>query len=260
MEISKSQLPINSKGKTAIVTGGSRGIGAAIVKELIDDGCNVIINHRRSVGKGAAQVKKMIAYAEEKGVYARSVLGDISVRRDVEKMFKALESDFEQIDYLILNAGQTPFKEFQDFNKEDWKILLNTNLVGNVGCVQGVLPMMKEGGSIVFITSTGSRRVMPQYPMGVIKAALEHLVRYLDYELNSKGIRVNGVCGGLVKTDTFEQLEQVWPGLMQMLEIRERNYVLEPSEIASVVGFLCSDKSRAIQGSVILADRGITLE
>jgi NAD(P)-dependent dehydrogenase (short-subunit alcohol dehydrogenase family) len=260
MELSQGQLPNNIKGKTAIVTGGSRGIGAAIVKELIDDGCNVIINHRRNVGKGAAQVKQLIEYAEEKGVYACSVLGDLSVRRDVEKMFKGLQSDFQQVDYLILNAGQTPFKEFQDFNKEDWKILLDTNLVGNVGCVQGVIPMMKEGGSIVFITSTGSRRVMPHYPMGVMKAALEHLVRYLDYELHNKGIRVNGVCGGLVKTDTFEQLEQVWPGFMHMLEIRKRDFVLDPSEIASVVSFLCSDKSRAIQGSVILADRGITLE
>ncbi|MFQ3247580.1 MAG: NAD(P)-dependent dehydrogenase (short-subunit alcohol dehydrogenase family) [Arenicella sp.] len=260
MEISEGQLPRDIKGKTAIVTGGSRGIGAAIVTELIDDGCNVIINHRRNVGKGAAQVKQLIQYAEEKGVYACSVLGDISVRRDVEKMFKGLQSEFQQIDHLILNAGQTPFKEFQDFNKQDWKVLLDTNLVGNVGCVQGVIPMMKKGGSIVFITSTGSRRVMPHYPMGVIKAALEHLVRYLDYELHSKGIRVNAVCGGLVKTDTFEQLEQVWPGFMQMLETRKRDYVLDPSEIASVVSFLCSDKSRAIQGSVILADRGITLE
>jgi len=252
MELSENQVPKNIKGKTAIVTGGSRGIGAAIVKELIDDGCNVIINHRRNVGKGAAQVKQLIKYAEEKGVHACNVLGDLSVRRDVEKMFKNLQNDFQQIDHLILNAGQTPFKEFQEFNKEDWKILLNTNLVGNV--------MMQEGGSIVFITSTGSRRVMPHYPMGVIKAALEHLVRYLDFELHSKGIRVNGVCGGLVKTDTFEQLEQVWPGFMQMLEIRKRDFVLDPSEIASVVSFLCSDKSRAIQGSVILADRGITLE
>lgn len=260
MEISEGQLPSNIEGKTAIVTGGSRGIGAAIVKDLIDDGCNVIINHRRNVGKGAAHVKQLIEYAEKKGLYACSVIGDLSVRRDVEKMFKGLQSSFQKIDYLILNAGQTPFKEFQDFNKEDWRILLDTNLVGNVGCVQGVIPMMKEGGSIVFISSTGSRRVMPQYPMGVIKAALEHLVRYLDHELNSKGIRVNGVCGGLVKTDTYEKLEEVWPGVMQMLEIRKRDVVLEPSEIANVVSFLCSDKSSAIQGSVILADRGITLQ
>ena len=128
MEISENQLPNNMKGKTAIVTGGSRGIGAAIVKELIDEGCNVIINHRRNVGKGAAQVKKLIEYAEEKGVYACAVLGDISVSRDVTKMFKGLQENFKQIDYLILNAGQTPFKEFQDFNKEDWKVLLNTIL------------------------------------------------------------------------------------------------------------------------------------
>jgi len=260
MNVSKDEMPSKLKGKTAMVTGGSRGIGAAIVKELIDDGCNVIINHRRNVGKGGANVKKLIEYAETQGVYACSVLGDISVRRDVDKLFKTIESDFQQIDYLVLNAGQTPFKEFQEFNKEDWKILLNTNLVGNVACVQGAIPLMKEGGNIVFISSTGSRRVMPRYPMGVMKAALEHMVRYLDYELNSKGIRVNGVCGGLVNTDTFEQLEKIWPGHMAMLEAREREYVLDPSEIASVVSFLCSEKSRAIQGSVILADRGITLE
>jgi len=248
------------QGKTALVTGGSRGIGEAIVRELIDEGCDVIINHRRNIGKGAAQVKQLIEYAEEKGVSACNVLADISDRRDVEKMFTQLGKDYDQIDYLVLNAGQTPFKEFQDFNKADWKMLLDTNLVGNVGCVQGVLPFMKQGGSIVFITSTGSRRVMPRYPMGVMKAALEHLVRYLDFELHDKGIRVNGVCGGLVKTDTLEQLETVWPGFMQMLEIRKRDFLLEPSELASVVGFLCSDKASAIQGTVILADRGITLE
>jgi len=258
MEISENQFPTKIKGKTAMVTGGSRGIGAAIVKELIDSGCNVIINHRRNVGKGAAQVKKLIEYAQEKGVFACSLLGDISVSREVGKMFKSLENDFEKIDYLILNAGQTTFKEFQDFNKEDWKVLLNTNLIGNVGCVQGAIPMMKEGGSVIIISSTGSRRIMPHYPMGVIKAALEHMVRYLDYELNSKGICVNGVCAGLVNTDTFEQLEKIWPDMMRMLDESDRQYVLDPVEVASIVGFLCSEKSIAIQGSVVLADRGIT--
>lgn len=260
METLRSQAKGQHAGKVALITGGSRGIGEAIVRELIDEGCDVIINHRRNIGKGAAQVKQLIEYAEEKGVNACNVLADISQRKDVEKMFSQLEKDYDKIDYLVLNAGQTPFKEFQDFNKSDWKMLLDTNLVGNVGCVQGVLPFMKEGGSIVFITSTGSRRVMPRYPMGVMKAALEHLVRYLDYELHDKGVRVNGVCGGLVKTDTLEQLETVWPGFMQMLEIRGRDFLLDPQELANVVSFLCSEKASAVQGTVILADRGITLE
>ncbi len=248
------------RGKTAFITGGSRGIGEAIVRDFIDEGADVIINHRRNVGKGAAQVKLLMDYAESKGVTATPVLGDISQRRDVEKMFEQVGKDFEKLDHLVLNAGQTPFKEFMDFNKTDWKVLLDTNLVGNVACVQGAVPLMKDGGSIVIITSTGSRRVMPRYPMGVMKAALEHMVRYLDYELHGRGIRVNGICGGLTKTDTFEQLETVWPGFMQMLEIRGRDFVCEPKELANVVNFLCSDKASALQGSVILADRGITLE
>lgn len=247
-------------GKTVLVTGGSRGIGEAIVRDFIDEGADVIVNHRRNVGKGAAQVKLLMEYAESKGVTVTSALADISQRRDVEKMFDQIGKDFDKLDHLILSAGQTPFKEFMDFNKSDWKLLLDTNLVGNIGCVQGAVPLMKDGGSIVVITSTGSRRVMPRYPMGVMKAALEHMVKYLDYELHEKGIRVNAICGGLTKTDTFDQLETVWPGFMQMLDIRKRDFVLEPKELAGVVNFLCSDKSFAVQGSVILADRGLTLE
>ncbi len=248
------------KGKTALVTGGSRGIGAAIVKGLIDQGCNVAINHRKNVGKSGAQAKEMIEYAESKGQEAWSMIADISSEKEIGRMFKKFADEHSPtLDYLILNAGSTIFKSFMEISARELRSLAEINIFSNVHCVQAALPLFQPGASVICISSTGTRKVLPGYPLGIMKSALEELVRYLDFELHNREMRVNGICAGLTNTDTYQILKESLPEIAAVSNQDFRNMLLEPEEISDIVNFLCSQDSRAIQGNVLLADRGLTL-
>ena len=255
-----STSTFNLTGKTALVTGGSRGIGAAIVKTLIDEGCNVAINHRKNVGKSGAQAKELIDYAASRGVKAWSCLADISNEKEISRMFaKFAEECSPTLDFLILNAGSTIFKKFMDLSGRELRALAETNLFGNIHCVQSALPIMQADGSVVCISSTGTRKVLAGYPLGVMKSALEELVRYLDFELYERKLRVNGICAGITNTDTYATLKEAFPEIDGAAVMSGRNLVLEPEEVGDITAFLCSQRSRAIQGAVLLADRGLTL-
>ncbi|MCR9144042.1 MAG: SDR family oxidoreductase [bacterium] len=248
------------KGKTALVTGGSRGIGMSIVRGLIDQGCNVGINHRKNVGKSGAQAKELIEYAESKGQKAWSLIADIQSEKEIGRMFKKFTEECSPtLDYLILNAGSTIFKNFMEISGRELRSLAEINIFSNVHCVQSALPLFQPGASVVCISSTGTRKVLPGYPLGIMKSALEELVRYLDFELHEKNLRVNGICAGLTNTDTFQVLRDSMPEIAAAVTMGNRNVLLEPEEVADIVNFLCSQSSRAIQGNVLLADRGLTL-
>jgi len=243
--------------QTVLITGAGRGIGEAIARWFIEHNHDVILNYRRTQGKSAAGIERLREYAREHGVRAVSALGDISESRDVEKMFHALteQHGITQLDHLILNAAAAPFKPFTEMTRNDWKLLLGTNLTGNVACVTQAVKLMPRGSSICAISSLGSRRTLPNYPLGVMKAALEQLIRYLDVELRPQGIRCNAICGGFVNTDMLPILREKWP----LMEYLADDYIIEPSEIAEVAGFLSSKAASAIRGESVLVDAGMTL-
>lgn len=247
-------------GKTALVTGGSRGIGYGIARALIDQGCNVGINHRKNVGKSGAQAQELIEYAESKGVKAWSCMADISSEKEVQRMFKKFgEECSPTLDFLILNAGSTIFKKFMEVSARELRSLAEVNIFSNIHCVQAAQPLFQPGGSVIAISSTGTRKVLPGYPLGIMKSALEELVRYLDFELHERDLRVNGICAGLTNTDTYQILKETLPEIAGVVALGHRNVLLEPEEVADIVCFLCSKRSFAIQGNVLLADRGLTL-
>lgn len=248
-----------SKGQTVLITGAGRGIGMAIAKKLANEGYDLILNYRKDQGKSAANLQRFIA--SETRVKVTLAKADISEPRDIQLMVKKLKDEgVTQIDHLILNAAAAPFKSFMDMTRNDWKLLLNTNLIGNTTCVQEVTPMMINGGSICAISSLGSRRVLPNYPLGIAKSALESLVSYLEVELHDRNIRVNGLCAGVVNTDMAPFLKELWPDMFERYENAPRRWLVEPEEVANIAAFLISDQSTAIRGATLIADLGMTLQ
>ncbi|WP_431222434.1 SDR family oxidoreductase [Serratia sp. L9] len=248
-----------SKGQTVLITGAGRGIGMAIAEKLAQEGYDLILNYRKDQGKSAANLQRFVA--AETRVKVTLAKADISETRDISEMVKKLKQEgIERIDHLVLNAAAAPFKPFMEMTRNDWKLLLNTNLIGNTACVQEVVPMMTQGGTICAISSLGSQRVLPKYPLGVAKSALENLVRYLEVELYDRNIRVNGLCAGVVNTDMAPFLKELWPEMFQRYEDAPRRWLVEPEEVANITAFLVSDQSSAMRGAILTADLGMTLE
>jgi len=243
--------------QTVLITGAGRGIGAAIARWYIDHGMDVVLNYRKTQGKSAANIERLSEHAQQQGVRAIPALADISEPQDVEKMFRNLQDKhgLTRLDHLVLNAAATPFKPFLEMTRNDWKILLGANLVGNVACVSQAAKLMPPGSSVCAISSLGSLRPLPTYPLGVMKAALEQLIRYLAVELRPQDIRCNAVCGGFVNTDMLPVLKEKWPNFKWL----DDSYIIEPEEVAEVVGFLSSPAARAVRGEVVIVDAGVSL-
>lgn len=249
------------KGQTILITGAGRGIGLALANKFAAEGYDLILNYRKDQGKSSANLQRFLASEAANGVKVTLAKADISEPRDIQLMVKQLRNDgIENIDHLILNAASAPFKTFGEMTRTDWKLLLNANLIGNVACVNEVVPLMKRGSTICVISSLGSRRVLPKYPLGIMKSALENLVGYLEVELYERDIRVNAVCAGVVNTDMAPFLKDLWPEMFQRYENNPRRWLVEPEEVANIAEFLVSDRSSAIRGTTLIADLGMMLE
>ena len=189
------------------------------------------------------------------GRRAQAYAADIARKDEVGAMMEATERDFGRLDVLVLNAARAPFKETTRLLERDLRQLVETNLFGNVFCVQKALPLLEQqGGRIVFLSSLGSRYMNPQYPLGPMKAAMEAMVRQWAEELGPRGISANAVCAGLVKTDSYKTLRRIWPELASVPE----SAFVSPEEVADVVAFLSTAASRAVAGQTLVVDRGLS--
>jgi len=248
------------KEQTVFITGAGRGVGMAMAKHFASLGYDLILNYRKDQGKSAAGLQQFLTSPEASQVSVRLAKADISEPREITEMVKKLKQDgVDRIDHLILNAASAPFKPFSEMTRSDWKLLLNCNLVGNNSCVNEISPLMPPGGSICLLSSMGSRRVLPNYPLGVIKSALESLVSYLEVELYPQDIRVNGICAGMVNTDMASYLQKMWTDLYQRYENSPRRWLIEPEEVANIAAFLISPQASALRGTTLVADLGVSL-
>jgi len=242
------------EGKVALVTGSSRGIGSVIARKFATSGADVTINYRAAGGSSEEQANRLAHEIEELGRRALVARADISQRPEVESLFTRVREDFGRLDFLILNAARAPLKPFARLLERDLRQLVDTNFVGNILCIRNALPLLESaGGSVVFVSSLGSRHSIPDYPLGSMKAAMEAVVRDSSESLRERGVRVNAVCGGMVRTDSLKVLRQSWPGLESIPE----ELFVTADEIADAVEFLCSSAGQGIQGQVIVVDRGL---
>lgn len=241
--------------KVALVTGSSRGIGNAIARKLACAGADIVVNYRKAGGSSQAQGEQLCEEIRGMGRRAILVQADISKKESVKKLFHEIEEQCGRLDFLILNAARAPFKPIERLLERELKQLVETNYLGNIFCIQEALPLLEKAhGTVVFISSLGSRFYSPAYPLGSMKAAMESVVRDCSESLSERNISVNAVCGGLVKTDSLKVLRQY----LEEIKFLPDELFVDPDEIAEVVLFLCDPASRGIRGQAIVVDKGLS--
>ena len=243
------------EGKTVLVTGGSRGIGKAIALEFAARGANIAFNYIRS-HKAASETQSEIEALGVRCLRARAHLGDAD---KIRELFAEVDATFGRLDVLVNNAASGVQRSASELEEKHWDWTLNVNAKAPWLCAIEASKLMRDGGSIVNITSQGSQKVLPYYfSVGTSKAALESLTRYLAVELAPQGISVNAVSGGYVETGALDY----FPNRETMLEegrSTPAGRMVTAEDIARVVAFLCTEDAAMIRGQVIVVDGGYTL-
>ena len=224
--------------KTIIVTGGSRGIGASIVKELANKDYNIVLNYNNSE-KQAKQIQKELL---EKNIKIEIFKADVSKRENVKELVKFALEKFKTIDVLINNAGIDQVKMFMDITDEDWNKMIQTNLNSVFYCTQEVLPTMihnKEGNIINISSIWGITGASCEVHYSVAKAGIDGMTKALAKELGLSNIRVNSIAPGAILTDmnkgyTNEEIED----MKSQIPLGKLG---NPIEIAKCVNWLIED-------------------
>ena len=243
------------KGKTVLVTGGSRGIGRSIVTMLARHGLNVAFTYNHNEAKASELIESL----KSEDVSIRKYKLNIEEEEAIYPVVQEIEDDFGSIDFLVNNAGIIRDNYMLMMPTEDWTKVLSTNLTGTFLLTKEILPSMfgKKGGAIVNITSiAGLVGVAGQTNYCAAKAGLIGLTRALAKEVAAKGIRINAIAPGYVQTDMISDVDV--NSNNDALEKIPLKRVASPDEIASVVLFLLSDGASYITGTTIEVDGGLT--
>jgi enoyl-[acyl-carrier protein] reductase III len=238
------------EGKSVLVTGGSRGIGRAISLRFAQHGARrVAVSYLRN-DTAAEETAEEIRKLGAEPVLLRGNLGD-------PDKTKALLEEAGALDVIVSNAATGVIRPFRELDEKHWDWTLNANARALFTIAREASPAMPAGSSIVAISSLGSDRVLDNYVLvGVSKATLEALVRYLAVELAPQDIRVNAVSAGLVETGALDY----FPNREEMLRFyRERTpagRLVEPEDVADVVCFLASPAAAMIRGQTLIVDGG----
>lgn len=238
----------------AIVTGGSRGIGAAIAEKLAKDGHDVIINCASSVDKAEAVAEKCRAH----GVKAVAKQWNVADYAACEAAVKEIKDEFGTPDILINSAGITKDGLLVRMKPEQWHAVISTNLDGvfNMTQLVGALMMRAKKGAIVSLSSVvGLSGNAGQANYAASKAGVIGLTKSAAKELGSRGVRVNAIAPGFIQSDMTDVLpEEVKRGMLSQIAMKRCG---QPEEIANIASFLASDAASYITGQVIVADGGM---
>jgi 3-oxoacyl-[acyl-carrier protein] reductase len=228
-------MAMDLKGKVAVITGGSRGIGKAISIMLSTKGVKVAVNY----SSGADSAEKVVKEIEGMGGSAIKVKADVTKQSEVQSMFQVVLKHFGRVDILVNNAGTMGQPKFLEISEEDWDRVMAVNLKGMFNCCQAAIPIFlkQSGGKIVNMSSiAGKMGGASGVHYAASKAGVIGLTMALSTEFAKKNIYVNAICPGPVKTEMFDSL----PTALQerFADTTHVGRVCEPSEIAHGVVFL----------------------
>ncbi len=243
-------------GKVAFVTGGTRGIGRAISLALAKAGANLAINYLRNKEE-AVKTEKAI---QSIGVRCIRLKGHLGNPKQISSMFQTIKEEFGTLDILINNAASGVNRPGIELNEKHFDWTLNTNLKGPWLSIKEAVPIMNPGGRIINVTSLGSQRVLRNYTsVGISKAALEALTRYMAIELAPRGINVNAISPGYINTDALSHFPNEEQMIRDATAITPNKQILTAEDIGKVVLFLATDDASMIRGQVIIVDGGMSL-
>ncbi|MDD3344083.1 MAG: enoyl-ACP reductase [Sulfurospirillaceae bacterium] len=254
------------KGKTLVISGGTRGIGKAIVYEFAKEGVNIAFTYNSNAELAAEQVKDM---ESQFGIKARAYPLNILEPETYKELFLEIDKDFDRVDFFISNAiisgravvgGYTKFMKLKPRGINN--IFTATVNAFVVGAQEAAKRMEKVGGgSIISLSSTGNLVYIENYAgHGTAKAAVETMVKYAAAELGSMNIRVNAVSGGPIETDAlraFTNYEEVKEKTAELSPLKRMG---QPQDLAGACLFLCSEKASWITGHTLLIDGGTTFK
>jgi len=246
-------MDLGLKGRNAIVTGGSLGIGKAIAVALGREGVNVALNFR----KHAQEAEDVAAKIREAGAKALAVQADVASFADAERMTKQVVETFGGLDIVVCNAGVNRDAVIWKMKEEEWDAVLDINLKGYFNYVRNAAPIFREQGrgKIVCVTSiNGLRGKFGQSNYSASKAGIIGFVKSVARELGRSSVNCNAIAPGLIETDMVAQApEKVKEAALAEIVLGRLGL---PDEVADVVVFLCSDRARHITGEVIRVDGG----
>jgi len=244
------------QGQVALVTGAARGIGRAIASKLASAGADVAVNYYNSHDEAEALCSELRAL----GRRAHAVQGSVGVPDSVDEMFAAIREHFDRIDIVVSNAASGVLKPVMDMGLKHWRWCMETNALAVNLLAQRAVPMMKNGGRIIAMSSLGAPRAMPDYDfIGASKAAIEALVRALAQELGPRGIRVNTVSAGVVDTDALAHFPNRDALLESFAQRSPAGPVLRPEDVANAVYLLCLPEAAMVNGHTLVVDGGFCI-
>lgn len=241
------------EGKCAIVTGGTRGIGRAVAITLAKEGCNVAINYRKSDKEAGELVEEIKGMGRD----ALAVKADVAVFEDAQKMFDKVVEQFGHLEILVNNAGINWDGVIWKMTEQQFDTVISTNLKGCFNYNKLAAQHFKDQryGKIVNISSiNGLRGKFGQTNYSASKGGEIALTKALAREMGKFNVNVNCICPGMVMTEMAEKIPREF--LDKAIDETVLGRIADPEDIANVVVFLCSDKSRHITGEVIKVDGG----
>ena len=244
-----------NKQKTALVTGGAKGIGAAICRALAKDGYNIALNFNTSENEALSLKNELSAIT-----CIEIFKADISDSEQVKRMFSEIENVFGGVNLLVNNAGIAQQVLFTDITDEMWQKMIGTNLTGAFNCCRCVLPFMinQKKGKIINIASMwGEVGASMEVHYSAAKAGLIGLTKALAKEVGLSGITVNAVSPGVVLTDMMSQFSD--EDKRALADETPMGVLGAPEDIANVVSFLASEKADFITGQVVSVNGGFVI-
>jgi len=250
-------MDLKLRGRRALVTGSSRGIGRAIALSLADFKVDVAINYLRNRSRAEETVEEI----RSRGVRSLLVKGNVANPDHVERIFSTIQDEWGGLDIVVSNAASGVLKSVRELTIHHFDWSMHINAAALLPITQNFLRMESETEKVlVAVSSLGAIRAIPNYTaVGASKAALESMVRHMAAELAPDGMRINAVSAGTVDTDALLH----FPNREELLEgARERTpagRLVSPQDVANTVVYLCTEYASMIHGQVIVVDGGYSI-